>query len=44
MKALLCKAFGSASTLVLEDVPGPEIKRTKSSSTCTPQGSTFPTR
>ncbi|PPS32265.1 NADPH:quinone oxidoreductase [Pseudomonas amygdali pv. morsprunorum] len=27
MKALLCKAFGSASTLVLEDVPGPEIKK-----------------
>ncbi|KPX28631.1 MULTISPECIES: NADPH:quinone oxidoreductase family protein [Pseudomonas syringae group] len=27
MKALLCKAFGPASTLVLEDVPGPEIKK-----------------
>jgi len=27
MKALLCKAFGPASTLVLEDVPGPAIKK-----------------
>lgn len=27
MKALLCKAFGPASTLVLEDVPSPEIKK-----------------
>ncbi|RMO73497.1 NADPH:quinone oxidoreductase family protein [Pseudomonas syringae group genomosp. 3] len=27
MKALLCKAFGPASTLVLEDVPNPEIKK-----------------
>ncbi len=27
MKALLCKAFGPASTLVLEDVLGPAIKK-----------------
>ncbi|WP_057436254.1 NADPH:quinone oxidoreductase family protein [Pseudomonas syringae group genomosp. 3] len=27
MKALLCKTFGPASTLVLEDVPNPEIKK-----------------
>ncbi|WP_425331801.1 alcohol dehydrogenase catalytic domain-containing protein, partial [Pseudomonas syringae] len=27
MKALLCKAFGPASTLVLEDVPGPATKK-----------------
>ncbi|GAO96284.1 zinc-containing alcohol dehydrogenase superfamily protein [Pseudomonas syringae pv. actinidiae] len=27
MKALLCKAFGPASTLVLEDAPSPEIKK-----------------
>ncbi|MBI6706578.1 NADPH:quinone oxidoreductase family protein, partial [Pseudomonas viridiflava] len=27
MKALLCKAFGPASTLVLEDIPAPDIKK-----------------
>lgn len=27
MKALLCKAFGPASTLVLEDIPAPDVKK-----------------
>ncbi len=27
MKALLCKAFGPASSLVLEDLPSPEPKK-----------------
>ncbi|WP_122602787.1 NADPH:quinone oxidoreductase family protein [Pseudomonas viridiflava] len=27
MKALLCKAFGPASTLVLEDIPEPDVKK-----------------
>ena len=27
MKALLCKAFGPADTLVLEDLPSPEPKK-----------------
>lgn len=27
MKALLCKAFGPAQSLVVEDVPAPEPKR-----------------
>lgn len=29
MKALLCKAFGPADTLVLEDLPSPEPKKTR---------------
>ena len=29
MKALLCKAFGPADTLVLEDLPSPEPKKTE---------------
>ena len=29
MKAVLCKAFGPADTLVVEDVSSPEIKKMK---------------
>src|SRR3989338_10877940 len=29
MKAVLCKAFGPAETLVLEDVASPEVKKTE---------------
>ncbi|MEE4803548.1 NADPH:quinone oxidoreductase family protein [Pseudomonas alliivorans] len=29
MKALLCKAFGPASTLELEDIPAPDIKKSE---------------
>ena len=42
MKALLCKAFGPASTLVLEDIPAPDVKKNEILLDIHAAGVTFP--